>query len=133
MKTRDKLGIAGICLALALGCQTKEKEYRRDGIILDYALANGYDVKFGPTIRGYNLAIGNLTENGFSEPYLLAKDLDCDGSIDYFEVSDENRVCYQSSDSLQRLDSCKIDPRLKELANIDCLNQLERALLHERR
>lgn len=133
MKQQNKLGIVGVCLALALGCQTKEERYQKEGIVQNYALANGYDVKFGPTVRGYNLAIGNLTENGFSDTYILAKDFDRDGNIDSFEVLAENSMCYQSSDAPQRLDSCRIDPKLKELANTNRLNQLKEGLLHERR
>lgn len=130
MKLQNKFGIAGTCLALALGCQTKEERYQKEGIVQNYAPANGYDVKFGPTVRGYALAIGDLTKNGFSDTYILARDFDKDGNIDDFEIFAENKTCYQSGDAPQRLDSCKIDPKLKELANTNRLNQLEESLLH---
>lgn len=133
MKQQNKFGIVGICLALALGCQPKGERYQRDGIVQNYAPANGYDIKFGPAVRGYNIAIGDLTENGFSDTYILAKDIDKDGHIDYFEIFTENKMCYQSDDAPQRLDFCKIDSNLKELASTTRLNQLEEGLLHERR
>ena len=127
------IGIAGIGLALALGCKPIEEKYRNEGIIQNYAPANGYDVKFGPTIKGYHLAIGNLTDNGFSDSYILAKDFDCDGHIDYFEVSDMYGICYRTNDLPERLDSCYIFPNLRELANFSRLDQLEEGLLHGRR
>lgn len=133
MKLENKIRMVVISVSLALGCQTKEERYQRNGIVKNYALANGYDIKFGPTIRGYKLTIGDLTKDGFSETYILANDFNHDGNIDYFEVIAENSKCYQSSDAPQRLDSCKINPKLKELASINHLNQVEEVLLHEHR
>src|SRR3989338_5918509 len=133
MKLKNVIGITGICLALAAGCQTKEERYKQSGIVENYVPANGYDIKFWPAVRGYNLVIGNLSNNGFSDSYILARDFDSNGSIDQFEVSDKNGICYQSGDSSELLDSCKIDQKLRELANTNRLNKLEEGLLHEHR
>src|SRR3989344_7464211 len=131
MKLKNAIGITGICLSLTPGCQVGEEPHQRATIVENYAPANGYDVKFGPTVRGYNLAIGNLSNNGFSDSYILANDFDHDGSIDHFEVSDENGICYQSGNPPGRLNSCQINQNLRELANTARLNQLEEGLLHE--